>query len=94
MFIRHLNEAFDPEDDSLMLPECLGNIDTLSSGRVNFESTSSNVGRSLKLKKQTNRVLAKQIIVIVQNPDKYEEEAFKKDAENYIVEKTSENEEF
>lgn len=69
MFIKHLNEAFDPEDDSLMLPECLGNIDTLSSGKVNFESTSANVGRSLKLRKQTNRVIAKQLIVIVQNPD-------------------------
>jgi hypothetical protein len=64
MFIQHLNDAFDPEDDSLMLPECLGNIDTINA-KVNFESTSSNVGRSLKLKKQTNRVLAKQIIVIV-----------------------------
>jgi hypothetical protein len=64
MFIQHLNDAFDPEDDSLMLPECLGNIDSINA-KVNFESTSSNVGRSLKLKKQTNRVLAKQIIVIV-----------------------------
>jgi len=64
MFIQHLNDAFDPEDDSLMLPECLGNIDTINAN-VNFESTSSNVGRSLKLKKQTNHVLAKQIIVIV-----------------------------
>ena len=58
---------FDPEDGSLMLPECLGNIDTLA-GKVNFESTSSNVGKSLRLKRQDVRVGCKQIIVIVQNP--------------------------
>lgn len=90
MFIRHLNEAFDPEDDSLMLPECLGNIDTINSGKVSFESTSSNVGRSLKLKKQNNRVLTKQIIVIVQNPDNYEKEEFKNDPTNYIKTSTEE----
>ena len=75
MFIQHLNDAFDPEDDSLILPECLGNIDTLK-GKVNFESTSANVGRSLKLKKQTNRVLEKQIIVIVQNDPQVERKEY------------------
>ena len=57
---------FDPDDGTLMLPECLGSIDTLTN-RVNFESTSSNVGRSLKLLRQDVRIKAKQIIVIVQN---------------------------
>lgn len=28
-FLRHLDEMFDPEDGTLLLPECLGNIDTL-----------------------------------------------------------------
>lgn len=83
MFIQHLNDAFDPEDDSLMLPECLGNIDTLK-GKVNFESTSANVGRSLKLKKQTNRVLAKQIIVIVQNPADVDSKEFPNNPDNFI----------
>ena len=57
---------FDPEDGALLLPECLGNIDTLTN-RVNFESTSSNVGRSLKLLRQDVRISSRQIIVIVQN---------------------------
>lgn len=57
---------FDPEDGSLMMPECLGNIDSLNN-RVNFESTSSNVGKSLLLKRQDVRVGAKQIIVITKN---------------------------
>ena len=83
MFIQHLNDAFDPEDDSLMLPECLGNIDTLK-GKVNFESTSANVGRSLKLKKQTNRVLTKQIIVIVQNPADVDSKEFPNNPDNFI----------
>ena len=46
MFLNHLNSVFDPEDGTLMMPECLGNIDSLNN-RVNFESTSSNVGKSL-----------------------------------------------
>ena len=54
-FIKHLNNMFDPEDGSLMIPECLGNIDTITN-RVNFESTSSNVGRSLKLMRQDVRI--------------------------------------
>lgn len=66
MFLKHLNQVFDPEDGSLMMPECLGNIDSLNN-RVNFESTSSNVGKSLLLKRQDVRVGAKQIIVITKN---------------------------
>jgi len=54
-FIKHLNTMFDPEDGALMIPECLGSIDTLVN-RVNFESTSSNVGRSLKLFRQDVRI--------------------------------------
>jgi hypothetical protein len=54
-FLDHLNSVFDPEDGALTLPDCLGHIDTLK-GRVNFESTSSNVGKSLQLKRQDVRV--------------------------------------
>jgi hypothetical protein len=49
-FLKHLNSVFDPEDGTLTLPDCLGNIDTLDNP-VNFESTSSNVGKSLQLKR-------------------------------------------
>jgi hypothetical protein len=64
MLLKHLRSVFDPEDGALMMPECLGNIDTLN-GRVNFESTSSNVGKSLQLKRQDVRVGPKQIFVII-----------------------------
>lgn len=81
MFLKHLDQMFDPEDGALLLPECLGNIDTLN-GTVNFESTSSNVGKGLKLKRQDCRVGAKQIIVIIQNP-KLEGVSTNKDGEEF-----------
>ena len=64
----HMRGLFDPEDDSLMFPECLGIIDS-TKGSENFESTSCNIGRSLRLQRWNNRVGIKQLIVIKREPD-------------------------
>jgi hypothetical protein len=64
----HMRGLFDPEDDSLMFPECLGIIDS-TKGSDNFESTSCNIGRSLRLQRWNNRVGIKQLIVIKREPD-------------------------
>jgi hypothetical protein len=64
----HMRGLFDPEDDSLMFPECLGIIDS-TKGSENFESTSCNIGRSLRLQRWNNRVGIKQLIVIKREPE-------------------------
>jgi len=61
-----MKDLFDPEDGTLMIPECLGTIDSIKE-KVNFESTSSNLGRSLRLYRQNNRVGLKNLIVIQLN---------------------------
>lgn len=48
------------------MPDCFGLIDAIES-EVALESTSCNLGRSLKLKRQDNRIGRKQIIVITQD---------------------------
>ena len=68
LFIEHLKALFDPEDGTVMLPECLGVIDT-SREPVNFESTSCNIGKSLRLKNYKNRVGLKQLIIIRKDDD-------------------------
>lgn len=68
LFIEHLKALFDPEDGTVMFPECLGVIDT-SREPVNFESTSCNIGKSLRLKNYKNRVGLKQLIIIRKDDD-------------------------
>ena len=48
LFIEHLKGLFNPEDGSVLIPDCLGTIDSIKEN-VNFESTSSNLGRTLQL---------------------------------------------
>lgn len=49
-----------------MIPECFGVID-ISKNHVNFESTSCNIGKSLKLRCFDNRVGIKMLIIIKRN---------------------------
>ena len=65
-FIKHVKSLFDPEDGSVIIPECMGMIDTTKE-KVNFESTSCNLGRNLKLSRQDNRIGVKHMIVIYEN---------------------------
>ena len=67
-FVEHLRGLFDPEDGTLMFPECLGVIDSTKGGE-NFESTSCNIGKSLRLKRYDNRVDHKQLVVIRRNEE-------------------------
>ena len=48
IFIEHLKGLFSLEDGSALIPDCLGTIDSIK-GNVNFESTSSNMGRNLQV---------------------------------------------
>lgn len=66
VLVQHLRDYFDPEDGSAVMPDCFGLIDAIES-EVALESTSCNLGRSLKLKRQDNRIGRKQIIVITQD---------------------------
>ena len=68
LFIEHLKSLFSPEDGSVLIPDCLGTIDSFKEN-VSFESTSSNLGRTLQLFRQDNRVGTKHLIVLTQ--DKY-----------------------
>ena len=63
VFIEHLKGLFSPEDGTLLIPDCLGTIDSIKE-EVNFESTSSNLGRTLQLLRQDNRVGTKHLIVL------------------------------
>jgi hypothetical protein len=78
LFIEHLKGLFSPEDGSLLIPKCLGTIDSIKEN-VNFESTSSNLGRSLQLFRQDNRIGTKHLIVINKNEFKTTENDEKKD---------------
>ena len=68
IFIDHLKGLFSPEDGSVLIPDCLGTIDSINEN-VNFESTSSNLGRVLQLFRQDNRVSTRHLIVL--NKDEY-----------------------
>ena len=68
-FIDHIYNLFDPDDGSVMIPECFGMIDVMRHS-VNFESTSGHLGRSLLLRRQDNRIGPKQLIVIVEETSK------------------------
>ena len=73
-----MRALFDPEDGSVTFPECLGIIDT-SREKVNFESTSCNIGKSLRMKRYDNRVGVKMLIVIRRDED--EDTLYEKDGE-------------
>jgi hypothetical protein len=68
LFIEQLKALFDPEDGTVMFSECLGVINT-SREHVNFESTSFNICKSLRLMNYKNRIGLKQLIVIRRNDD-------------------------
>jgi hypothetical protein len=67
-FVEHCTDLFNPEDGTLMLPEGLGVIDA-AKDKVNFESTSCNIGKSLKLKQYDNKVGYKMLLVIRRNEE-------------------------
>ena len=67
LVVDHLRDYFDPEDGSALLPECFGVIDTFEHD-VALESVSCNLGKSLRLLRQDNRISYKQLVVIVKNP--------------------------
>jgi hypothetical protein len=67
-FVDHCTDLFNPEDGTLMLPEGLGVIDA-AKDKVNFESTSCNIGKSLKLKQYDNKVGYKMLLVIRRNEE-------------------------
>ena len=56
---------FNPDNGTVLIPECLGTIDSIKE-KVNFESTSCNIGRNLKMMRQDNRVGPKHLIVITE----------------------------
>lgn len=68
-FIDHISNLFDPDDGTVLIPECFGMIDVMRHS-VSFESTSSHLGRSLTLRRQDNRIGPKQLIVIVEEISK------------------------
>ena len=70
IFIEHLKGLFSPEDGSVLFPDCLGTIDSIN-GNVNFESTSSKLGKKLLLFRQDNRVGTRHLIVL--NKDELQE---------------------
>jgi hypothetical protein len=67
-----------------LIPKCLGTIDSIKEN-VNFESTSSNLGRSLQLFRQDNRIGTKHLIVI--NKDEYETTENDEKKDNILVKK-------
>lgn len=67
-FVEHCTDLFDPETGTVMLPECLGVIDA-AKDKVSFESTSCNIGKSLKLKNYENKVGPKMLLVIRRNDE-------------------------
>ena len=67
VLVEHFNDYFDPEDGSAIVPDCFGVIDAVNKD-VTLEQTSCNLGKSLKLRRQDNRIGPKQLIVIVKNP--------------------------
>jgi len=66
--VEHFKDYFDPEDGAAIVPDCFGVIDAVNKD-VALEQTSCNLGKSLKLKRQDNRIGPKQMIVIIKNPD-------------------------
>ena len=64
LIVEHLNDYFDPMDGSALIPQCFGVIDAIRKD-VALESTSCNLGKSLRLQRRDNRVDKKQLIVIV-----------------------------
>jgi hypothetical protein len=69
MMVDHLSGLFDPEDGHALIPECFGTIDA-EEYDVALEQTSCNLGKSLRLVRQDNRISLKQLIVVVaEHPD-------------------------
>jgi len=68
LVVEHLNDYFDPTDGSALIPQCFGVIDAVRK-EVALETTSCNLGRSLRLQRRDNRVDIKQMIVIVKVVD-------------------------
>jgi hypothetical protein len=68
LVVEHLNDYFDPTDGSALIPQCFGVIDAVRK-EVALETTSCNLGRSLRLQRRDNRVDIKQLIVIVKVVD-------------------------
>ena len=62
-FIDHLKMSFSNNDGTLILPECLGQM---HSDKAEFESTSNNEGRGVKLFRQDSKVGLKFIVIITQ----------------------------
>ena len=67
VIVQHLMDYFHPDDGSALLPECFGVVDALKN-EVALEQTSCNLGKSLKLRRQDNRVGTKMIVVVIKNP--------------------------
>ena len=68
VLVEHFKDYFDPEDGSALVPDCFGIIDAVNKD-VALEQTSCNLGKSLRLKRQDNRIGPKQLIVVIKNPD-------------------------
>lgn len=65
-FIRHLTSKFDTKQCSCLFPECLGHIENET---TKFESVTNNLGRSLKIECQSNRVGFKNLVAIHDGPE-------------------------
>jgi len=64
-----LKDIFHPDDGSAIIPECFGILDAVGSD-IALEQTSCNLGKSLKLRRQDNRVGTKMMVVVIKNPTK------------------------
>jgi hypothetical protein len=62
-FIDHLKMSFSANDGTLTLPACLSQM---QADKAEFESTSNNEGRGLKLFRQDCKVGLKFIVIITQ----------------------------
>jgi hypothetical protein len=67
VLVEHFKDFFDPENGAALVPDCFGILDAVSK-EVALEQTSCNLGKSLRLKRQDNRIGPKQMVVIIQNP--------------------------
>lgn len=90
VIVQHLMDYFHPDDGSAIIPECFGVIDALKN-EVALEQTSCNLGKSLKLRRQDNRVGTKMIVVVIKNPKQTEIDALKNSQQKAITADDSKN---
>ena len=63
-FVNHIEQRFNPKTGSLLFPDCLAQIEQT---KVKFESVTNNLGRTLMLTRQDDRIGFKLLIAVGKN---------------------------